>query len=134
MSSPELRIEKRRRKLGEIDRLAEMCARVLESQSGSAEVFIPLATRAWGRNDYVKLDKLSETIGAISAGEIAEIVRQAEYRRSGRSPRTLAMLPVRFGCVCRRPALFRIATTHRTKSVEFDSEDARDVLDTSTAE
>lgn len=120
-------------KLGEIDRLAEMCAHVLESQSGSAEVFIQLATRALDRNDYVKLDKLSDKLSQqYSAGEIAEIVRQAELPQiRAIAYETLAMLPVQYlAALIEDPLYSEIATIAlEQKAYEFDSEDARDVLD-----
>src|SRR5438105_9110174 len=66
-------------KLNEIKELAETCARILESQSASAEVFIQLATRAIKENDYRRLDRLSDTLAErYSSAEIAEIVRQTE--------------------------------------------------------
>ena len=46
--------------LKEIAQLAETCAKMLEAQSGSAEVFIQLAERAIKQHDYNKLDKLSD--------------------------------------------------------------------------
>ena len=120
-------------KLGEIDRLAEMCAHVLESQSGSAEVFIQLATRALDRNDYSKLDKLSDKLSEqYSAGEIAEIVRQAELPQiRAIAYETLAMLPVQYlAALIEDPLYSEIATIAlEQKAYEFDSEDARDVLD-----
>jgi hypothetical protein len=120
-------------KLGEIDRLAEMCASVLESQSGSAEVFIQLATRALDRNDYAKLDKLSDKLSEqFSAGEIAEIVRQAELPQiRAIAYETLAMLPVQYlAALIEDPLYSEIATIAlEQKAYEFDSEDARDVLD-----
>ena len=48
--------------LNEIAQLAETCAAVLESQSGSAEVFIQLAERAIKQHDYNKLDKLADRL------------------------------------------------------------------------
>jgi hypothetical protein len=45
-------------KLKEIADLAETCVRVLESQSGSAEVFIQLAERALKQHDYKKLSEI----------------------------------------------------------------------------
>ena len=65
--------------LDEMNKLADTCARVLEAQSGSAEVFIQLAERALRRHDYKKLDSLADRLAEkFSAGEIAEIIRQTE--------------------------------------------------------
>jgi len=120
-------------KLGEIAKLAETCVRVLEAQSGSAEVFIQLAERAIKKHDYNKLDKLSDRLfERFSAGEIAEIVRQSEMPQiRAIAYETLALLPV--------PALLPLlddslyadiaANALEQKAYEYDSEEARDVLD-----
>ena len=49
-------------KLTEIEHLADTCARVLEDQTASAEVFIQLAERALKENDYDHLDKLADRL------------------------------------------------------------------------
>ena len=83
-------------KLKEIADLAETCVRVLESQSGSAEVFIQLAERALKQHDYKKLDHLSDRLAArFSSAEIAEIVRQTEMPQiRAIAYETLSLLPV----------------------------------------
>jgi hypothetical protein len=64
---------------GEAVQLAETCAQILEAQSGSAEVFIQLATRAIKQHDYRKLDALADVLAErFAPGEIAEIVRQSD--------------------------------------------------------
>ncbi len=120
-------------KLCEIAELAETCVRVLEAQSGSAEVFIQLAERAIKKHDYNKLDKLSDRLfERFSAGEIAEIVRQSEMPQiRAIAYETLALLPV--------PALLPLlddslysdiaANALEQKAYEYDSEEAREVLD-----
>ena len=120
-------------KLGEIAELAETCVRVLEAQSGSAEVFIQLAERALKQHDYNKLDKLADRLfERFSAGEIAEIVRQSEMPQvRAIAYETLALLPV--------PAILPLlddplyadiaANSLEQKAYEFDSEEARDVLE-----
>lgn len=129
--SPEAR--KNRVELAEIDRLAETCVQVLESQTGSAEVFIQLAERAIRQHDYDKLDKLADLLASrFSAGEIAEIVRQTELPQiRAIAYETLSMLPV--------PAIMPLlddplysdiaAGALEQKAVEYDSDEARDVLD-----
>lgn len=125
-------------KLGEISQLAETCVRVLEAQSGSAEVFIQLAERAIKKHDYNKLDKLSDRLfERFSASEIAEIVRQTEMPQiRAIAYETLALLPV--------PALLPLlddslyadiaANALEQKAYEYDSEEARDILDQFDAE
>src|SRR6185503_1884471 len=88
--------KKNRDILNEIAQLAETCVRVLEAQSGSAEVFIQLAERAIKRHDYNKLDKLADRLSErFSTGEIAEIVRQTDVPQiRAIAYETLALLPV----------------------------------------
>jgi len=119
--------------LNEISQLAETCASVLEAQSGSAEVFIQLAERAIKQHDYNKLDKLADRLSErFSAGEIAEIVRQTEVPQiRAIAYETLALLPV--------PAILPLlddplyseiaANALEQKAYEYDSEEARDLLD-----
>lgn len=120
-------------KLGEITELAETCVRVLEAQSGSAEVFIQLAERALKKHDYSKLDKLSDRLfERFSAAEIAEIVRQTEMPQvRAIAYETLSMLPV--------PTLIPLlddplysdigASALEQKAYEYESEEARDALE-----
>ena len=119
--------------LNEISQLAETCVRVLEAQTGSAEVFIQLAERAIKQHDYNKLDKLADRLGErFSAGEIAEIVRQTEVPQiRAIAYETLALMPV--------PAILPLlddplyaeiaANALEQKAYEYDSEEARDLLD-----
>jgi hypothetical protein len=119
--------------VGEAEQLAETCASILEAQSGSAEIFIQLAARAIRQHDYNKLDKLSDRLTErFSAGEIAEIVRQAEYPQiRAIAYETLSILSV--------PALLPLlddplyaeiaANALEQKAYEYDSEEAREVLE-----
>ena len=119
--------------LNEIAQLAETCASVLESQSGSAEVFIQLAERAIKQHNYNKLDKLADRLSErFSSGEIAEIVRQTEVPQiRAIAYETLALLPI--------PAILPLlddplyadiaANALEQKAYEYDSEEARDLLD-----
>ncbi len=120
-------------KLTEIKQLADTCVRVLEAQSASAEVFIQLAERAIKQNDYNRLDRLGDHLAErYSAGEIAEIVRQTEMPQiRAIAYETLAMMPV--------PALLPLlddplyagiaAASLEQKAFEFESDEARDLLD-----
>jgi len=119
--------------LSKLAQLAETCVRVLEAQSGSAEVFIQLAERAIKKHDYNKLDKLADRLTErYSAGEIAEIVRQTDVPQiRAIAYETLALLPV--------PAILPLlddplytdiaANALEQKAYEYDSEEARDLLD-----
>lgn len=120
-------------KLTEITQLADTCVRVLEAQSASAEVFIQLAERAIKENDFNRLDKLADHLAErYSAAEIAEVVRQTDLPQiRAIAYETLAMMPV--------PSLAPLLDDHlyagiaaaalEQKAWEFESEDARDLLD-----
>jgi hypothetical protein len=120
-------------KLHEIQELAETCARILESQSASAEVFIQLATRAIRENDYRRLDRLADNLAArYSAGEIAEVVRQTEMPQiRAVAYETLAMMPVENLVPLLDDSLYSgiAAAALEQKAFEFDSDEARDVLE-----
>lgn len=120
-------------RLSELKELAETCVRVLEAQSASAEVFIQLATRAINDNDYRRLDRLADTLSErYSSGEIAEIVRQTEMPQiRAIAYETLAMLPVgALVPLLDDPLYVGIGTAAlEQKAFEFDSDEARDVLD-----
>jgi hypothetical protein len=119
--------------LNEISALADTCVRVLESQSGSAEVFIQLAERAIRKHDYNKLDTLSDRLAErFSSGEIAEIVRQTELPQiRAIAYETLAMLPVELIVPLLDDSLYAeiAAIALEQKAFEFESEEARDALE-----
>lgn len=119
--------------LNEISQLADTCVRVLESQSGSAEVFIQLAERAIKKHDYSKLDSLADRMAErFSAGEIAEIVRQTDVPQiRAIAYETLAMLPVALLVPLLDDPLYAeiAANSLEQKAFEFDSDEARDVLE-----
>jgi len=125
-------------KLAEIKQLAETCACVLEAQSASAEVFIQLAERVIKENNYDRLDKLSDRLSErFSAGEIAEIVRQTELPQiRAIAYETLAMLPIPSILPLLDDPLYAdiAAGALEQKAYEFDSEEARDILDQLDAE
>ena len=119
--------------LKEISQLAETCASVLEARSGSAEVFIQLAERAIKNHDYNKLDKLSDRLAErFSAGEIAEIVRQTEVPQiRAIAYETLALLPIQAILPLLDDSLYAdiAANALEQKAYEYDSEEARELLD-----
>jgi hypothetical protein len=119
--------------LAEIRQLANACAGVLESQSASAEVFIQLAEREIKANNYNRLDKLADLLAQrYSAGEIAEIVRQTDAPQiRAIAYETLAMMPVQSILPLLDDPLYSgIATgALEQKAFEFESEEARDILE-----
>ena len=129
---------KNRKKLGELAELAETCVRVLEAQSGSAEVFIQLAERAIKKHDYNKLDKLSDRLfERFSAGEIAEIVRQTDMPQiRAIAYETLAMMPIQNIVPLLDDPLYSgiAAASLEQKAYEFESDEARDILEQFDAE
>ena len=120
-------------RLSEIAELADTCVRVLESQSASAEVFIQLAERAIVENNYGRLDTLSDTLAErYSAAEIAEIVRQTDRPQiRAIAYETLAMLPIQALLPLLDDSLYAgiAAAALEQKAYEFDSDEAREILD-----
>ena len=120
-------------KLTEIIRLANTCVLVLESQSASAEVFIQLAERAIKDNDYNRLDKLADHLtGRYSASEIAEVVRQTDLPQiRAIAYETLAMMPIPNILPLLDDPLYAgiAAASLEQKAYEFDSDEAREILD-----
>ena len=120
-------------KLKVITRLADTCVLVLESQSASAEVFIQLAERAIKDNDYNRLDKLADHLTErYSSGEIAEVVRQTDMPQiRAIAYETLAMMPIPNLLPLLDDPLYAgiAAASLEQKAYEFDSDEAREILD-----
>ena len=131
-------IRKNALKLTEIEQLANTCVRVLEDQTASAEVFIQLATRAIKDNDYNRLDKLADRLNErFSVGEIAEIVRQTVIPQiRAIAYETLAMMPIPTIIPLLDDPLYSgiAAAALEQKAYEFDSDEAREILDQFDAE
>jgi hypothetical protein len=120
-------------KFNELTQLADTCVRVLEAQSASAEVFIQLAERAIKENNYDRLDKLADHLAErYSSSEIAEIVRQSDMPQvRAIAYETLAMLPIPQILPLLDDALYSgiAAGALEQKAFEFDSDEARDILE-----
>ena len=125
-------------RFAEIAQLADACARVLEAQSASAEVFIQLAERVIKQHDYGRLDNLADHLAErYSASEIAEIVRQTGMPQiRAIAYETLAMLPIPWIMPLLDDPLYAdiAAAALEQKAYEFDSDEARDILDELDAE
>jgi len=125
-------------KLSEINELADVCVRVLEAQSASAEVFIQLAERAVKENNYNRLDKLADHLAErYSAGEIAEVARQTESPQiRAIAFETLAMMPIQAIIPLLDDQLYSgiAAAALEQKAYEFESDEARDILEQFDAE
>jgi len=126
-------IQKDSQKLNEMNQLADMCATVLESQSGSAEVFIQLAERALRRHDYKKLDSLADRLSEkFSPGEIAEIIRQTDSAQiRAIAYETLATMSVGSVAPLLNDSLYAdiAAAALEQKAFEYESEEAKEILD-----
>lgn len=121
------------KRLDEMNQLADTCARLLETQSASAEVFIQLAERALQRHDYKKLDSLADRLAEkFSAGEIAEIIRQTESPQiRAVAYETLSTLPVPAVAPLLYDQLYSdiAGAALEQKAFEFESDEAKDALD-----
>lgn len=120
-------------RLEEIKQLAETCAKVLQTQTASAEVFIQLATRTVQRNDFANLDRLADVLAQrFSAGEVAEIIRQTELAQiRAVAYETLALMPLNNLFPLLDDSLyFEIARNAiEQQAFEFDNEEAQQILE-----
>jgi len=126
-------VRKDTEKLKEIKQLAETCAKVLQTQTSSAEVFIQLATRTVQRNDFGNLDQLADILAKrFAAGEVAEIVRQSELAQiRAVAYETLALMPVNnLFPLLDDPLYFEIARNAlEQQAFEFDNAEAQQILE-----
>ena len=117
----------------ELRDLAETCAKVLEAQTESAEVFIQLAERALAKNDFAKIDFLADVLfERFSSGETAEVIRQTKLPQiKAIAFETLAVLPVSLITpLLDDPLYFDIAcNVLEQQAIEFESDEARHVLE-----
>jgi hypothetical protein len=131
--SKSVEIQRDTHKLDEIEQLANTCVRLLESQTGSAEVFIQLAERALRLHDYKQLDRLADRLAEkFSTAEIAEIIRQTESAQiRAIAFETLAMLPVSHIAPLLNDQLYSdiAATALEQKAFDYGSDEARDMLE-----
>lgn len=120
-------------KLREIRQFSATIARVLESQTASAEVFIQLAKRAIARNDYKKLDELADVLtNRFSAGEIAEIVRQTDMPQiRAIAYETLSLLPTSAIAAIIDDSIYTEIAVNalEQQAFEYDSEEAKEILE-----
>jgi len=126
-------VRKDSERLSEIKQLAETCAKVLQTQTASAEVFIQLATRTVQRHDFNNLDRLADVLAQrFSAVEVAEIVRQTELAQiRAVAYETLAMMPVAHLLPLLDDQLYYDIARNaiEQQAFEFDNEDAQQILE-----
>ncbi|MCD9189294.1 MAG: hypothetical protein LUM44_22950 [Pyrinomonadaceae bacterium] len=125
-------------KLTELRKMTDTVIRVLQAQTESAEVFIQLGERLLKENDYAKFDLLSDALSErFSAAEIAEIIRQTDKPQiRAVAYETLSMLPTTALIpVLDDPLYADIALAAlEQQAFEYESEDARNVLEQLEAE
>ena len=127
-------VRKDKEKLTELNHLADICAKVWRlnrrrRRSSFSSRRVPLKD-----NDYNRLDSLADRlIERYSASEIAEIVRQTELPQiRAIAYETLAMMPIQALLPLLDDQLYSgiaAAAALEQKAYEFDSDDARDVLE-----
>src|SRR5215213_534752 len=120
-------------KLSELQKLIETCISVLEAQSESAEVFIQLAERALARRDYKEIDRLADLLAErFSVGEMCEIARQTSNAAiRAIAMETIALMPVEEIVPSLDDPIYEdiARAALEMKAFEYESEDARRVLD-----
>ncbi len=120
-------------KLEEIAHLAEICASVLEAKTESAEIFIKLAERALKRNNFAKIDSLSDALlERFPPSEISEVIRQTDVPQiKAISFETLAIMPTStIVPLLKDPLYFEIAcNVLEQQAIEFQNMEARVVLE-----
>ena len=131
--SKETEVRRSPEKSGEIRQLAETCVSVLQSQTESAEVFIQLAERALAARDYKQIDFLADALAErFSVGEMCEIARQTVNPGiRAIAMETLALMPIEeIMPSFDDPVYEDIARAAlEIKAVEYESEDARQILE-----
>jgi hypothetical protein len=122
----------------EIRKMANACAAVLQSQTESAEVFIQLATRALKGADFARVDALANgLIERFSISEMCEIVRQGEHAAiRALAMEALALVPTFQLLPLLDDPIYSdiVRMTLETQAVEYNSEDAKMLLEDLAAE
>jgi hypothetical protein len=120
-------------KLSELQRLTETCISVMEAQSESAEVFIQLAERALAKRDYKEIDRLADLLAErFSVGEMCEVARQTTNPAiRAIAMETIALMPVEEILPSLDDPIYEAIARAalEMKAIEYESEDARRVLD-----
>lgn len=79
---------------GELRRMADTCAVVLENQTQSAEVFAQLVRRAHAQRDYARIDVLADALASrFAPTEVCELARSANPIVRALALETLAQSP-----------------------------------------
>lgn len=119
-----------RRRRG-LQRLAENCALVLQSQTRSAEIFAQLVARAYRRHDFARLDALGATLVArFSPREICATLRHRHPIVRALGHEALVHLPVgRLVSLLSDPAAAPLARyALERQALDYQTEAAQEVL------
>jgi hypothetical protein len=78
---------------GELRRIANTCAAVLQEKTRSAEVFSQLVRRADLQRDYARIDALADALTQFAPAEICELARSQHEVVRALANETLAQFP-----------------------------------------
>lgn len=126
-SETEASLEKEK---GELRRIANTCASVLQEKTRSAEVFTQLVRRADSQRDYVRIDALADALTHFAPSEICELARSQYVVVRALANETLAQFPtsVLIGLLS-DPVDSDIARDAlRRQAVDYGSEEARQIM------
>lgn len=115
---------------GELRRIANTCAAVLQEKTRSAEVFAQLVRRADNQRDYARIDTLADALTHFAPSEICELARSQYVVVRALANETLAQFPtsVLIGLLS-DPVDSDIARDAlRRQAVDYGSEEARQIM------
>ena len=117
-------------KQGDLRKLAETCAAVLQEKTQSAEVFSQLVRRAENQRDYVRIDALADALTRFAPSEICELARSQDVVVRALANEALAQLPTpMLMSLLGDPVDAGIAREGlRRQAFEFGSEEAKQIL------
>jgi hypothetical protein len=115
---------------GELRRIANTCAAVLQEKTRSAEVFAQLVRRADSQRDYARIDALADALRHFAPSEICELARSQYVVVRALANETLAQFPtsVLIGLLS-DPVDSDIARDAlRRQAFDYGSEEARQIM------
>lgn len=115
---------------GELRRIADICALVLQEKSRSADVFAQLVRRADKQRDYKRIDALADSLTQFAPSEICELARSEDVVVRALSSEALAQFPTQILIgLLSDPVDSEIARDAlRRQAVDYGSEEARQIV------
>jgi hypothetical protein len=116
---------------GELRRMAETCAAVLQNQAQSAEVFAQLVQRAHAGQDYARIDALADALASrFAPAEICELARSSNAVVRALAQESLAQAPTAvLISLLADPVDAEIARDALAcQAAEYGSEEARQII------